>query len=218
MKYTKKEIKAIEHDRTVKDIFIIRIYKEGDWYRFYEWSAYLTSLYNDELKEKEKLKLLKRSYKGIPEGLICAGMQMVSFPKYLCITTEDLKDCGDGIYEFNASEKFKACDYTTENFIDILNSVRDKIEFKNSENNDSTQSKCATNSTNTSSEYISYMCQNNVNNDEFIYKNNTSNNELLKYLCKRIIKYNIDKSSPTDNEYFIKEIKHGIAEYLFNKI
>ena len=52
---THSQIIEIEKRNTNEDLFKIQFYLEGEWWRAYEWSAYLCELFFDTLEDSNKL-------------------------------------------------------------------------------------------------------------------------------------------------------------------
>ena len=68
--------------RTIEDYLKIKLYKEGNFWRAYEWSAYLCEFFPNGLSESDKLKPTYKDVKGTDNGLIFVGLPTSSFKKF----------------------------------------------------------------------------------------------------------------------------------------
>ncbi|MCQ2793629.1 MAG: hypothetical protein MJ221_04390 [Bacilli bacterium] len=71
-----EEILNCENRTDENDLFTIHLYLENDWWRAYEWSAYLCVMFPNGLTETEKLKPTNK------EQYILVGLKLSSFTKY----------------------------------------------------------------------------------------------------------------------------------------
>lgn len=67
-------------ERDKDNLFEIRFYFESDWWRAYEWSAYLAAHY--KTSDAAPLKPTKKSWSGNKDGIILVGLKTQSFKKY----------------------------------------------------------------------------------------------------------------------------------------
>ena len=93
LKYTVMTIQEIfkSEERNKDNLFDIHFYMEGAFWRAYEWSAYLSRMFPSELKEEERLKVLKKATKDCKDGYVQVGLQLPSFKKYFPSIMEDEK-------------------------------------------------------------------------------------------------------------------------------
>lgn len=183
MKYL--EIIELEKRTNIEDLYIIHFYKEGDWWRAYEWSSYLVTIFPNELDDKHKIKPTRKSLKGTEHGIIFIGLKLSSFEKYLPgikvdnIEDEhikiDVKDYINTIFDINSYYN---------NLITWKNNFKLKEEFKN-ENIDNNKNEVLITSNNTIfsiiSEISSYQIENKTLIENTIFLSNIKNkiNKLL---------------------------------------
>lgn len=78
-----KDIYEFERNRNYdSDKYIIRFFREGTWWRAYEYSAYLAHNFPNGIEEDKKLLVTKRHYKDLNVDLVVVGLQLKSFEKY----------------------------------------------------------------------------------------------------------------------------------------
>jgi len=78
-----KDIYEFETNRNNElDKYKIRFFREGTWWRAYEWSAYLSHNFPNGLDENKKLLVTKKHYKELNADLVVVGLQLKSFEKY----------------------------------------------------------------------------------------------------------------------------------------
>ena len=97
-----KEIIEKENHRTEEDLHTIFFHKSGDWWRAYEWSAYLCSIFpkvGDDTKTLTSLHKIENSL-----DYVFVGLQLVSFDKYFpSVHKENVINIEDGILKIDAS-------------------------------------------------------------------------------------------------------------------
>ena len=81
MKYS--EIIENESRLSQEKPYEIRFYREGEWWRAYEWSAYLAYFFPNGLEEKNRIRPTRKPLKGFSDGYVFIGMKLASFSKYL---------------------------------------------------------------------------------------------------------------------------------------
>ena len=97
-----------DEERTIEDYLKIKLYKEGNFWRAYEWSAYLCEFFPNNLQEDEKLKPTYKDVKGVENGLIFVGLPTPSFKKYLpSIENKDFFNDKDSVKIIDASKEFE---------------------------------------------------------------------------------------------------------------
>ena len=78
-----KDIYEFERNRNYSsDKYTIRFFREGTWWRAYEWSAYLAHNFPNGIEENKKLLVTKKHYKELNADLVVVGLQLKSFEKY----------------------------------------------------------------------------------------------------------------------------------------
>lgn len=103
---------------------IMRLYKEGVWYRAYEWSAYLAHFFPNGLTEVQRLRPTHRDNKEYGD-LICVGLKLDMCAKFLPnvapIMNEDYVDFVVDLSQYN----LESADYDV-----LLKSWKDAIPIK----------------------------------------------------------------------------------------
>lgn len=128
---THSQIIEIEKRNTNEELFKIQFYLEGEWWRAYEWSAYLCNMFFDTLEDGNKLKAKHKESKSSENGIVLVGLKLTSFPKYfpnISINKIDDKNITLDIREYVEN------DITVENYIDILDKWKGTIPFDKSKN------------------------------------------------------------------------------------
>ena len=129
-----------DETRTIEDFLKIKLHKEGNFWRAYEWSAYLCEFYPNGLSENEKLKPTYKDVKGIDNGLIFVGLPTSSFKKFFpTIDNKDFFNDKDGVKLIDVSKEFNKISF--ENIGNILNEWKKKYRTNSP--------KLSTNSSNT---------------------------------------------------------------------
>ena len=129
---TYDEIIEKEKRETNEDLFKIHLYLENDWWRGYEWSAYLCRLFPNELEDKNKLKPTHKESKTFENGIILVGLKLSSFEKYLpnaTIINVDNKHILIDVKDYIENE------FTIETYVDTLNKWKEAIPFNKSDSN-----------------------------------------------------------------------------------
>lgn len=119
-----------------EDLFKIHFYLEGDWWRAYEWSAYLCHFYPNNLSEKDFLVPIHRHLKGSKNGIICVGLKSSSFNKYfpnISINDETLM-ISDSHMIFNV-QTWANESININNYSDFLCKWKEEIPYKESPKN-----------------------------------------------------------------------------------
>lgn len=119
-----KDILKLENGvmRNRKYAFLIR---EGEWWRAYEWSAYL--IYNLIQSEPDKLKPIRKSCDLTEDGLIMVGFKNSSVEKYL----DGLKIYLDYDEEVSTIPSCSSREYTEQQACKILSQWKSKYEIRN---------------------------------------------------------------------------------------
>lgn len=73
------ELYNLERRNNDDEMYILHFYRNGDWWRAYEWSAYLATLYPNI----ESLVPIRKKFKDVEDGIIYVGMPSInSMNKY----------------------------------------------------------------------------------------------------------------------------------------
>lgn len=132
-----------DETRTIEDFLKIKLHKEGNFWRAYEWSAYLCEFFPNGLQENEKLKPTYKDVKGTDNGLIFVGLPTSSFKKYLpTIENKDFFNDKDGVKIIDASKEFEKIAF--DDIGNVLNEWKKKykIALSKSEKSSSNNFKC----------------------------------------------------------------------------
>lgn len=133
MSTKRSDVIKIEKRNSDKDLFEIRLIKEGDWYRAYDWSAYLCNNYKNE-KLKDRLKPTHLKQKNGDETVF-VGLQPKSFEKYLPKSVEP-KTIENGIIVYDVVNYFSLIpDFNIKNYEDILKKWMEDIPIKETRGN-----------------------------------------------------------------------------------
>lgn len=118
-----------DETRTTEDFLKIKLHKEGNFWRAYEWSAYLSRLFPSDLNEIDRLKPLKKSLKGNKGEYVFVGLQMKSLDKYFPnVSNNKLFEIhNDNTLVIYAEQFFKKEDFS--NYVDILNEWKIALTF-----------------------------------------------------------------------------------------
>lgn len=184
MKYI--ELHNLEINRKKDDLYLIHFYLNGDWWRAYEWSAYLVSLLQKDFEKENSLKVNRKICNGIDNGITFVGLKLSSFDKYFpnvkdkkTQDSEIIIDCKDLIDE--------TIDY--ESYHEILNNWKNTISFAKEKIKDAKDEK---------------QIKNEKINDNL---NNKDKNSSLNAILNKIANYDIINHTLLENTVFINEIK-----------
>ena len=129
-----------DENRTIEDFLTIKFYKEGNFWRAYEWSAYLCEFFPNGLSENDKLKPTYKEIKGVDGGIIFVGLPTSSFKKFFpSLENKDFFNDKDGVKLIDVSKEFNKIAF--ENIGNILNEWKKKYRTNSP--------KLSTNSSNT---------------------------------------------------------------------
>ena len=125
-------------DRKKENISNIYFIREGDWWRAYEWSAYLATHYMCNNENYVPLKATKKNWNGNEDGICSVGLKQSSFEKYFPKLMDDDEnfEIKDKEIVLRCCNIFKEGDY--ENYKELLTEWKktiksDKKEKKNNE-------------------------------------------------------------------------------------
>lgn len=125
------DIKSIE-DREQEDLFKIYLIPDGDWYRLYEWSAYLlNNVPSKRVQENKPLKITKKKNSVFKEGMISSGLKESFFPNYLPENFEPkpIKFGDNDLLVIDVTECFKDNGIAFEEYLKLLNDFKETVEF-----------------------------------------------------------------------------------------
>lgn len=184
MKYI--ELHNLEINRKKEDLYLIHFYLNGDWWRAYEWSAYLVSLLQKDFEKENSLKVNRKICNGIDNGITFVGLKLSSFDKYFpnvkdkkTQDSEIIIDCKDLIDETIDYESYK----------EVLNNWKNTIQFAKEKIKDANDEK---------------QIKNEKINDNL---NNKDKNSSLNDILNKIANYDIINHTLLENTVFINEIK-----------
>lgn len=121
--------------RTIEDFLKIKFYKEGNFWRAYEWNAYLSRIFPSDLSDKERLKVIKKSNKEGNKEYVLIGLPMPSFDKYFPNVMKDdmLFEIKDKQITIHAKSFFSDTDFS--DYENILNDFKNSIKITKKEEN-----------------------------------------------------------------------------------
>ena len=118
-------------ERNENNLYEIHFYFEGDWWRAYEWSAYLATHY--KTSEVSSLVPTKKSWSGNEDGIVLVGLKTQSFKKYFPeLDVEDLiSDKKEMVIKYNdILDNVNINNYKT-----VLSQWKNSLDFKEKEKN-----------------------------------------------------------------------------------
>ena len=185
-----KDILTAEKQRKPEDMYKIYFYSVGNWWRAYEWSAYLCNIFPNGLDEKNRLTITHRNDKS--GDYVFVGLQSASFDKYLPMAMKDLNvGINDESFSVDVSAFIKDKNiqvYFPEELSQWKESIPIKVENNiNSETNDKKKPII-------------------VHNDG----NKQIPNPTVMEILQDIMYYPLGNKTPMDNIEFIGNIKNKI--------
>lgn len=122
----------LENRKSKKDLFKIFLVPEGEWYRVYEWSAYLINhIPSKKVEENRPLKITRKKDKTLEEGNICSGLKSDYFKNFLPENFEseilNFKDVD--VLSIDVKKYFTECDITFENYSEKLKEYKNSFEY-----------------------------------------------------------------------------------------
>lgn len=175
-------------NRSNDNVKTIYLHKEGDWWRAYEWSAWLCNHIPCDSDEVKRLNPIKKRASMFPDGLISVGLKVISFQKYLpCLQAKlDEIDLKSGEICFDVSDLFS--DENFDNYEDLLKDWKNECKFKNDNKNSNTYDR-----------------------DK---EQNISSPSLLKDILVKIAKFPIERKTPIETMLFLSDVKEDIVHFL----
>lgn len=182
---TLQEIIKSEERQNSEDLGKIHLYLENDWWRAYEWSAYLCHHFPNTLKENEKLKVTHKDVNYIENGLVLVGLKLEHFNKYLPQTK--IEQVEDKHIVVEVSKVFPLDNIT--DYRKSLDEWKKTIPVKHEENKTKKDIKPSPLINNP---HVSFMT-----------------------IMQDILAYPIESKTPIDNVLFIREIKDKILKLIY---
>lgn len=182
------EIYDFEENRQYNsDKYLIRFIREGNWWRAYEWSAYLAHNFPNSLDDKNRLSVTKKHYVELNKDLVVVGLQIKSFGKYLpgITTSESAFTINDGYIDVDASEYFVGHEIKCDDCKVLLNSWKNKIELSEKKKKGGTEATSNDNGKNTNE--IARLL-NDINDYQLANKTMVENTVFLNGIQERIKK------------------------------
>lgn len=185
-----------EEKRNEKNLFKIYFRKEGDWYRAFEWSAYLAHYFPNNLEEKDLLKPLKKMLRGLDDGYITVGLQLQSIDKFFPIDKEldIISSEEENLIIIDCELFFKDSNITINNYENILKDWKNDIDFLKSESKNATE-----------------KVVNNNNNEKKLVQTKQDSNKIIRNVLLSIKNYHMSNKTLIDNTLFL----HTLQEEIF---
>ena len=185
-----------EEKRNEKNLFKIYFRKEGDWYRAFEWSAYLAHYFPNNLEEKDLLKPLKKMLRGLDDGYITVGLQLQSIDKFFPIDKEldIISSEEENLIIIDCELFFKDSNITINNYENILKDWKNDIDFLKSESKNATE-----------------KVVNNNNNEKNLVQTKQDSNKIIRNVLLSIKNYHMSNKTLIDNTLFL----HTLQEEIF---
>ena len=120
-----EEILKIEKRSSHEDLFVIHLFKDGNWWRAYEWSAFLCSIFPAE----NKLSIVKRMFNKIEIPIAVTGLQLRSFKKFFPSLNEPTS-IQDSHIIFDLSKLIKL-DIDSSQYEDKLHKFKETLKLQN---------------------------------------------------------------------------------------
>ena len=117
--------------RNEDNLFEIRLYLEGEWWRAYEWSAFLAA----HLKSvSNPLKPTKRNWSKDKNGIVLVGLKTSSLKKYFPSLNVDDLSLDEKEIVISCKEMFD--EFNIDNYNDELIKWKSNLDFKEKDNLD----------------------------------------------------------------------------------
>jgi len=183
----------VEERENNEDLYTISFYKESEWWRAYEWSAYLSYMFPNNLDDKLKIKATRRQYKGSNDGIVIVGLQLKSFGKYF--PGIDISDINGNKFSIDVRKYFENTNFQIEEYKKILSDWKGKVPYCKSKEKDNKTNDTVIN-----------------NSVPFITNGHTAFS-----VMGEILEYPLENKTPMDNYAFIRELKNHILMLIINK-
>lgn len=122
----------LEDRKSNEDLFKIFLVPEGEWYRVYEWSAYLINhIPSKKVEENKPLKITKKKDKVLKEGNICSGLKSEYFRNFLPenFETEILNFKDVEVLSIDVKKYFTEGNITFETYSEKLKEYKNSFEY-----------------------------------------------------------------------------------------
>lgn len=185
MNMKQQEIISAEQ-RDSANLYELHLYADGDWWRAYEWSAYMCHNYASHLKENERLSITHRHLKDTENGIIYVGLKLTSFDKYLPNVkgTEKLKQIDAKHIVIDVREIFQS-EINIENYSEIFTSWKNNVPYKDEQSKQAMTNKTVATDTAT-----------------------------LKSVMQQILAYPLERKTMVENTMFISLLKEELVKIL----
>lgn len=189
---TNIEILACEKRDSEDDLYKIHLFLENDWWRAYEWSAYLCHKFPNNLKEIDRLKVTRKKSSLLSDGITLVGFKEVSFEKYL--PSVELPKNHNGHVILDVRKYFNLDNVTIDTVQNILLEWKNLMPLKTKE---SKKKQIA----NIETEITANAEISNIKND-------------IPLIFKEILNYPLENKTLLDNIIFIRHLKNEILAAL----
>lgn len=165
----------------------IYLHKEGEWWRAYEWSAWLCNHIPCDVVGNERLNPIRKRANMFPDGLISVGLKATSFQKYLpCLTAKiDDIDLESGEIVFDVSDLFPEENF--DDYTELLKKWKNEYKLNNGKKS-----------------------KTNDNSNE----QQNHNPSFVRDILVRIAKFPIERRTPIETVTFLSEVKEEIIDFL----
>lgn len=124
---TYEEIIEVEKRNNSEELYDIHLYLENDWWRAYEWSAYLCHIYPNELDKNNKLKATHKDSKNFENGIVLVGLKLSSFEKYL--PNVFISNIDDKHIVINIKDKITDIEFSIEKYQNTLDEWKRSLPY-----------------------------------------------------------------------------------------
>lgn len=169
------------------NLFKLHLYLDGEWWRAYEWSAYLLWSFPNGLDEKERLKSTHKKVNKTEDGIIFNGIKLSSFAKYLpCIDIDDKSVLiEDGHMVIDVSKQYSDKDITLESYENIFKEWKSKTPYKET-----------------------------TNKQKSVINSDNVNELSVMAIMQKVLGYPIEDRTPLQNTNFISELKQELSKLI----
>lgn len=183
-----KDILDKEKRNNTEELYKLYLFKDGGWWRAYEWSAYLCQIYPNGLNENERLKPTHKITKD-NKDYIFVGLQAKSFDKYLKHSIEEENfDVTSDYIEIDIKDIFTNLNF--DDYLLLLNGWKMAIQPKEDKSikRESKVEEILD---------VTLPCI-------------KSNNITMFSIIQQILGYDLSNSSPNDNTIFVRTLKEQV--------
>lgn len=199
---TYKEIFEAEKRRTIQDLYEVRFYQEGVWWKAFEWSVYLYEKFmsnEDILKDKKLLNILKKYTVQHEDGsIVIIGMPIEAFNNFLP-SIKRFKIVDDKEIVFDLSNYRKATEeinsyLNLDNYEEFLSIWKSSLPF-----------------TESSKKYKPRTQIKALQIEEEIYN---EENDLISNIVDEILKYPIENKTLIENTQFLINVREKLNKLI----